>query len=65
MKIIAFVTERESVRSILEHVGEPADPPPVSPARGPPQGELGLGQAPGHDPEDEDQSLGLPDDHWA
>ena len=31
VKIIAFVTERESVRSILEYVGEPADPPPVSP----------------------------------
>jgi len=65
MKIIAFVTERESVRSILEHVGEPSEPPLASPARGPPPGEFDLGQVTGHDPEDEEQSQGLPDDHWA
>jgi len=34
MKIIAFVTERESIRPILEHAGEPVDPPPIAPARG-------------------------------
>ena len=32
MQIIAFVTESVSVRRILEHIGEPAQPPPVVPA---------------------------------
>jgi hypothetical protein len=36
MQIIAFVTESVSVRRILTHIGEPADPPRISPARGPP-----------------------------
>ncbi|MCP3877981.1 MAG: IS91 family transposase, partial [Sulfitobacter sp.] len=36
MQIIAFVTESVSVRRILEHIGEPADPPRIAPARGPP-----------------------------
>jgi hypothetical protein len=36
MRIIAFVTESVSVRRILEHVGEPTDPPSIAPARGPP-----------------------------
>ena len=65
MKIIAFVTDRESIRPILEHVGEPAEPPPIAPARGPPQTELALRGVARVDPEDEDQSQGLPDDHWA
>jgi hypothetical protein len=36
MMIIAFVTDGDSVRHILEYIGESADPPPISPARGPP-----------------------------
>ena len=36
MRIIAFVTDGVSVRGILEHIGEPAQPPPIAPARGPP-----------------------------
>ena len=32
MRIIAFVTDGVSVRRILEHVGEPADPPRIAPA---------------------------------
>jgi hypothetical protein len=36
MRIIAFVTDGDSVRHILEHLGESADPPRISPARGPP-----------------------------
>ncbi len=36
MQIIAFVTETPSVPAILVSLGEPACPPPVSPARGPP-----------------------------
>jgi hypothetical protein len=36
MQIIAFVTEMPSVQAIPDSLGEPARPPPVSPARGPP-----------------------------
>ncbi|MCP3884101.1 MAG: IS91 family transposase, partial [Propionibacteriaceae bacterium] len=36
MRIIAFVTDGVSVRGILEHIGEPTDPPRITPARGPP-----------------------------
>ena len=36
VQIISFVTETPSVRRILEHIGEPMEPPRVSPARGPP-----------------------------
>jgi len=36
-----FVTESVSVRRILEHIGEPADPPGIAPARGPPAWEEG------------------------
>ncbi|MCP3878559.1 MAG: IS91 family transposase, partial [Sulfitobacter sp.] len=36
MRIIAFVTDGVSVRRILTHIGEPADPPRIAPARGPP-----------------------------
>ena len=33
MRIIGFVTDGISIRRILEHIGEPAQPPPVAPAR--------------------------------
>ena len=36
MKIIAFVTEREPIGRILQHIGEPDHAPVISPARGPP-----------------------------
>jgi len=36
MRIVAFVTEAAPVRRILNHSGEPAEPPRISPARGPP-----------------------------
>jgi hypothetical protein len=32
---IAFITEPGPIRTILTHLGEPLEPPPVSPARGP------------------------------
>jgi hypothetical protein len=35
MRIIAFVTETARVQRIIDHIGEPATPPPISPARGP------------------------------
>jgi hypothetical protein len=37
MRLIAAVTEPEPVRRILLHVGAPNNPPPISPARSPPQ----------------------------
>jgi len=36
MRIIAFVTEAAPVQRILSHIGEPALPPRIAPARGPP-----------------------------
>ena len=36
MRLIAFITEPEPVHRILLHLGEPAIPPPISPARSPP-----------------------------
>ena len=33
---ICFTTEPGPIRKILGHLGEPLEPPPVSPARGPP-----------------------------
>ena len=36
MRIIAFITEGSSVRKILDHLGESAQPPRIAPARGPP-----------------------------
>ena len=36
MRIIAFVTERPAIHSILSCLGEPTAPPEVAPARGPP-----------------------------
>ena len=42
IRLIAFITEPGPIRKILTHLGEPLEPPPVSPARGPPtdRGEL-------------------------
>ncbi len=39
MTIIAFVTEVGSIQRLLEHLGEPTQPPPTAPARGPPHWE--------------------------
>ena len=36
IRIIAFVTAAPTVRDILSHLGEPAAPPRIAPARGPP-----------------------------
>ena len=35
-RLIAFVTATEPVQRILTHLGEPAEPPRIAPARGPP-----------------------------
>ena len=44
LKILAFVTERETVRRILTHVGESATPPAVLPSRAPPGEEFAWGE---------------------
>jgi hypothetical protein len=49
MRIIAFVTDTASVIRLLQPLGEPTRPPPVSPARGPPEGEE-LDPSPAFDP---------------
>ena len=36
IRLIAFITQPGPIRKILTHLGEPLEPPPVSPARGPP-----------------------------
>jgi hypothetical protein len=36
IRLFAFITEPGPIRKILTHLGEPLEPPPVSPARGPP-----------------------------
>lgn len=36
MRIVACITKAAPVQRILSHIGEPATPPPIAPARGPP-----------------------------
>jgi hypothetical protein len=36
IRLIAFITEPGPIQKVLTHLGEPLEPPPVSPARGPP-----------------------------
>jgi hypothetical protein len=50
LRIIAFVTETLSVSRTLEYVGEPIDPPLVTPARGPPTSPAEGDQTPLFDP---------------
>jgi hypothetical protein len=53
LRVLAVITERESVRRILAHLGLPPDPPPLARARDPtddmedvsPRGQLELGLA--------------------
>jgi hypothetical protein len=40
MRIIAFITEAAPVHHILDHIGEPHEPPPIHPPRGPPTGSM-------------------------
>ena len=50
IRLIAFITEPGPIRKILEHLGEPLEPPPITPARGRPAGRGELVQA--HDERD-------------
>jgi hypothetical protein len=45
MRIIAFGLDRPTIERILDHIGEPTQPPVVLPARSQPQGEFGFDQA--------------------
>ena len=49
MRILSFLTDPIVVVAILEHLELPHGPPPISPARGPPQGHF-LDQTPAFDP---------------
>jgi len=51
MRIIAFITDAGTVRKILDHIGESAQPPTIAPARGPPLWEMAsqAGNDPGRD----------------
>jgi hypothetical protein len=50
MRFVAFITETAPLTRILQHIGEPARPPPLSPARGPPAPEAVFDQSPVFDP---------------
>jgi hypothetical protein len=50
MRILSFITEREPITRILDHIGMPSSPPEITPARDPPQVEMEM-----------DQTLGAPD----
>ena len=52
MSIIAFITDPVPVRSILSYLDLPTQPPPLSPARAPPQGLFEFDQTGGFDPAD-------------
>jgi hypothetical protein len=54
MRILAFVTEPLVLHRILRHLGLPAHPPPIAPARAPPQTDLDFDQSPAFDPSDGD-----------
>jgi hypothetical protein len=71
MRILAFLTDPPVVSAILLHLELPHKPPPLSPARGPPQSDLLTGlldQTPAFDPAepepvpDFDFDQSLPDD---
>jgi hypothetical protein len=52
MRIIAFITDAGTVRKILDHLGESAQPPRIAPARGPPLWEAAMAQErAGNDPQ--------------
>ena len=69
MRVISFITDPPTVRTILLHLEIPHRPPTLAPARAPPQAELSFDQTSAFDltePEpfpdpDFDQS---PPDHW-
>jgi hypothetical protein len=62
MRIIAFVLDRPTIERILDHIGEPTQPPKVLPARSPPQLAFGFDQTvAGADWPEMDQASGRAD----
>ncbi len=65
MRIIAFILEPPVIERILGHIGEPAEPPAILPARSPPQAEMDFDQAAGTpDWPEMDQSADPAGDTW-
>jgi len=65
MRLIAFILDPPVIERILEHIGEPTEPPAVLPARAPPQAELDFTQVTGPDEWPEmDQSAGARGETW-
>ena len=68
MRILAFVTQPQTVQTILLHLGLPHRPPPLTPARAPPQAEIDFDQTPASGPlsgdsgPDLDFDQSIPDD---
>jgi hypothetical protein len=52
MTILAFLTDPPVLSAILLHLDLPHRPPPLAPARGPPQRDLLIDQIPSFDPAD-------------
>ena len=46
MRLIAAITDRPTIERILLHIGQSPRPPPITPARGPPEWERDFDQAP-------------------
>jgi hypothetical protein len=59
MSILAFLTDPPVVSVILLHLDLPHRPPPVAPARAPPQGDFQLDQTPLFDPAGGDPEPGF------
>ena len=51
MRTIVFITDAQTVRAILAHLGESTAPQPIAPARGPPFWNLPDTGAGGFDPD--------------
>jgi len=49
MRIVAFLTDPPTLQAILLHLDLPHQPPPVAPARAPPQADFPLDQTPEFD----------------
>ena len=53
LKIVAFLTEADPIQRFLIHMGEPATPPRIAPARAPPEWlEADFDQTPHNDSEE-------------
>ncbi len=52
MRVISFITDTPTVETILHHLALPYRPPPLTPARAPPQAELDFDQTSAFDPSD-------------